>query len=137
MKILVTGAAGFIASHVADAYVNAGHEVIILDDLSRGSRRNANPKSRFYQCDIRDREAIEKIFLLERPEIINHHAAQMDVRRGVREPLFDAQVNILGSLNLIEAAVAQGAKRFIYAATAGAGCGEHKKKLDSHESPIK
>ncbi len=126
MKILVTGAAGFIASHVADAYVNAGHEVIILDDLSRGSRRNVNPKSRFYQCDIRDREAIEKIFLLERPEIINHHAAQMDVRRGVREPLFDAQVNILGSLNLIEAAVAYGAKRFIYAATAGACYGEPK-----------
>jgi len=126
VKILVTGAAGFIASHVADAYVNAGHEVIILDDLSRGSRRNVNPKSRFYQCDIRDREAIEKIFLLERPEIINHHAAQMDVRRGVREPLFDAQVNILGSLNLIEAAVAYGAKRFIYAATAGACYGEPK-----------
>ena len=136
MKILVTGAAGFIASHVADAYVNAGHEVIILDDLSRGSRRNVNPKSRFYQCDIRDREAIEKIFLLERPEIINHHAAQMDVRRGVREPLFDAQVNILGSLNLIEAAVAYGAKRFIYAATAGAGYGEPKQMPVAEDYPI-
>ncbi len=124
MKILVTGAAGFIASHVADAYVNAGHEVIIIDDLSRGSRKNINPKSRFYQCDIRDREEIEKIFLLEKPAIVNHHAAQMDVRRGVREPLFDAQVNILGSINLIEVAVAHGAKRFIYAATAGAGYGE-------------
>ncbi len=120
----MTGAAGFIASHVADAYVNAGHEVIIIDDLSRGSRKNINPKSRFYQCDIRDREEIEKIFLLEKPAIVNHHAAQMDVRRGVREPLFDAQVNILGSINLIEVAVAHGAKRFIYAATAGAGYGE-------------
>jgi UDP-glucose 4-epimerase len=136
VKILVTGAAGFIGSHVADAYVNAGHEIVILDDLSRGSRRNVNPKSRFYQYDIRDRDAIEKIFLLEKPEIINHHAAQMDVRRGVREPLFDAQVNVLGSLNLIEAAVAHGAKRFIYAATAGAGYGEPKQMPVPEDYPI-
>jgi len=136
VRILVTGAAGFIASHVADAYVDAGHEVVILDDLSRGSRRNVNPKSRFYQCDIRDREALEKIFLQEKPEIINHHAAQMDVRRGVREPLFDAQVNILGSLNLIEASVAHGISRFIYAATAGAGYGEPKQMPVPEDYPI-
>jgi UDP-glucose 4-epimerase len=136
MKILVTGAAGFIGSHVADAYVNSGHEVVILDDLSRGSKRNLNSKCRFYQCDIRDREGIEKIFLLERPTIINHHAAQMDVRRGVREPLFDAQVNILGSINLIEAALAHGAKRFIYAATAGAGYGEPKQMPVPEGYPI-
>jgi UDP-glucose 4-epimerase len=126
VKILVTGAAGFIASHVADAYVGAGHEVVILDDLSRGAKRNVNPKARFYQCDIRDREAVESIFLAEKPGIVNHHAAQMDVRRGVREPHFDAQVNILGSLNVIESAIAHGARRFIYAATAGAGYGEPK-----------
>lgn len=136
MKVLVTGAAGFIASHVADVYVSAGHDVVILDDLSRGAKRNVNPKARFYQCDIRDREAVENIFLSERPTIINHHAAQMDVRRGVREPLFDAQVNILGSLNLIEAAVAHGAKRFIYAATAGAGYGEPKKMPVPEDYPI-
>jgi UDP-glucose 4-epimerase len=136
VKILVTGAAGFIASHVADAYVNAGHEVVIVDDLSRGAKRNVDPKCRFYQCDIRDREAIEKIFLSERPMIVNHHAAQMDVRRGVREPLFDAQVNILGSLNLIEAAVGHGAKRFIYAATAGAGYGEPRQMPVAEDYPI-
>src|SRR5258706_2392358 len=136
MKILVTGAAGFIVSHVADAYVNLGHEVVILDDLSRGSKRNLNSKCRFYQCDIRDREGIEKIFLLEKPTIVNHHAAQMDVRRGVREPLFDAQVNILGSINLIEAALAHGAKRFIYAATAGAGYGEPKQMPVPEGYPI-
>ncbi len=136
MKILVTGAAGFIGSHVADAYVNLGHEVVILDDLSRGLKRNLNPKCRFYQCDIRDREGIEKIFLLEKPAIINHHAAQMDVRRGVREPLFDAQVNILGSVNLIEAARANGAKRFIYAATAGAGYGEPKQMPVPEDYPM-
>jgi UDP-glucose 4-epimerase len=126
VKILVTGAAGFIASHVADAYIDAGHEVAIIDDLSRGAKNNVNSKARFYQCDIRDREALDKVILAEKPVIINHHAAQMDVRRGVREPLFDAQVNILGSLNLIEAAVAHGTKRFIYVSTAGAGYGEPK-----------
>jgi UDP-glucose 4-epimerase len=136
VKILVTGAAGFIGSHVADAYVNLGHEVVILDNLSRGSKRNLNPKCRFYQCDIRDQEDIEKIFLLEKPAIINHHAAQMDVRRGVREPFFDAQVNILGSINLIESALANGAKRFIYAATAGAGYGEPKQMPVSEDYPI-
>ncbi len=136
MKILVTGAAGFIASHVADAYVNTGHEVVILDDLSRGSKRNLNPKCRFHQCDIRDREAIKKIFHLEKPAIVNHHAAQMDVRRGVREPLFDAEVNILGSLNLIEASLANGTQRFIYIASAGAGYGEPKEMPVPEGYPI-
>ena len=136
MKILVTGAAGFIASHVADAYVGAGNEVVILDDLSRGAKRNVNSKARFYQCDIRDREAVESIFLAEKPGIVNHHAAQMDVRRGVREPHFDAQVNILGSLNVIESAVAHGARRFIYAATAGAGYGEPKQIPVPEDYPI-
>ena len=136
MKMLVTGAAGFIASHVADAYVDAGHEVVILDDLSRGSKRNLNPKCRFYQCDVRDREAIQKIFHIEKPAIVNHHAAQMDVRRGVREPLFDAQVNILGSLNLIEASLANGIQRFIYIASAGAGYGEPKEMPVPEDYPI-
>ena len=136
MKILVTGAAGFIASHVADAYVNAGHEVVIIDDLSRGAKRNVNPRAHFYQCDIRDREAVEQIFLSEKPAVVNHHAAQMDVRRGVREPLFDAQVNIVGSLNLIEAAIAHGAKRFIYIASAGAGYGEPRQMPVPEDYPI-
>jgi UDP-glucose 4-epimerase len=126
VKILVTGAAGFIASHIADAYIEQGHEVVVLDDLSRGKRENVNPKCIFYQCDIRDRESVNQIFLKEKPQAVNHHAAQMDVRRGVREPLFDAHVNILGGINLIEAAIANGVKRFIYAGTAGAGYGEPK-----------
>jgi UDP-glucose 4-epimerase len=136
VKILVTGAAGFVASHVADAYIDAGHEVVIVDDLSRGAKKNVNPKARFCQCDIRDREGIEDIFRTEKPAIVNHHAAQMDVRRGVREPLYDAQVNILGSLNLIESALAHGARRFIYIASAGAGYGEPKQKLVPEEYPI-
>jgi len=136
VKILVTGAAGFIASHVADAYVAAGNEVVILDDLSRGAKRNVNAKARFHQCDVRNREAVESIFLSEKPDLVNHHAAQMDVRRGVREPYFDAQVNILGSLNVIESAVAHGVRRFIYAATAGAGYGEPKQIPVPEDYPI-
>jgi UDP-glucose 4-epimerase len=136
VKILVTGAAGFVASHVADAYVNAGHEVVIVDDLSRGLIRNLNAKARFYRVDVRDREAIEEIFRTEKPTIVNHHAAQMDVRRGVREPLFDAQVNIIGSLNLIESALAHGTKRFIYISSAGAGYGEPEQKLVPEDYPI-
>jgi UDP-glucose 4-epimerase len=136
VKILVTGAAGFIASHVADAYAEAGHDIVVIDDLSRGVQKNVNAKCRFYSCDIRDRDLVEKIFREEKPTIVNHHAAQMDVRRGVREPLFDAQVNILGGINLIEAAVANGVERFIYAGTAGAGYGEPERVPVPEDYPI-
>src|SRR5215469_2974476 len=136
MKIIVTGAAGFVGSHVADAYVEVGHEVVVIDDLSRGRNENINPKCRFYSCDIRDRKTIESIFSIEKPAVVNHHAAQMDVRRGVREPVFDAQVNILGGINLIEAAIANGVKRFIYVGTAGAGYGEPDRMPVPEDYPI-
>jgi UDP-glucose 4-epimerase len=136
VKILVTGAAGFIASHVADAYVELGHEVVIVDDLSRGSQKNVNPRCRLHVCDVRDRSLVDKIFREEKPDVVNHHAAQMDVRRGVREPLFDAQVNILGGINLIEAAIANGVKRFIYAGTAGAGYGEPDRIPVPEDHPV-
>ena len=124
MRILVTGGAGFIASHVADAYITNGHDVVVLDDLSRGKKANVPAAARFYQADIRDREAVNAILEKEKPEVINHHAAQMDVRRGVREPIFDASVNILGSINLLELAIAHGVRRVIYISTAGAAYGE-------------
>jgi len=136
MKILVTGGAGFIASHVADAYINLRHEVSILDDLSRGSRRNLNPRARFFEGDIQDRAFVDHVFDAVQPEVVNHHAAQMDVRRGVREPLFDARVNILGSLNLLEAAVAHKTRRIIYVSTAGAAYGEPKSLPVTEECPI-
>ena len=136
MKILVTGGAGFIASHVADAYIRLGHQVAILDDLSRGSRRNLNPRARFFEGDIQDRGFVDQVFAEFQPETVNHHAAQMDVRRGVREPLFDARVNILGSLNLLEAAVANKTRRFIYVSTAGAAYGEPKTLPVTEECPI-
>ncbi len=136
MRILVTGAAGFIASHVADAYIAAGHDVAIVDDLSRGRMANVNPRARFYQGDVRDRSFLENVFAKENPEAINHHAAQMDVRRGVREPIFDASVNILGSINLLELAVAHKVKRVVYISTAGAAYGEPKQVPVPEDYPI-
>src|SRR5262249_44727700 len=123
-------------SHVVDGYVRLGHDVVVLDDLSRGSMANVNRAARFTRGDIRDRELIERLFDREKPEVVNHHAAQMDVRRGVREPLFDAQVNILGSLNLLAVALARGARRFIYISTAGAAYGEPQALPVSEDHPI-
>ena len=123
VRILVTGGAGFIASHVVDAYVAAGHEVIVLDDLSTGRSENLNPRARFYEVDVRSDE-VAKILAEERPEIVNHHAAQMDVRRAVREPEFDASVNVVGALKLLEGARRSGTREFIFASTGGAVYGE-------------
>jgi UDP-glucose 4-epimerase len=123
MNILITGGAGFIASHVADAYIDAGHRVVILDDLSTGSLDNINPKAVFYQLDIRS-PGIEEIFKKERIDVLNHHAAQMDVRRSVADPAFDASVNVLGGLNLFENARKFGVKKIIFASTGGAVYGE-------------
>jgi len=136
MRVLVTGGAGFIGSHVVDAYLDIEHDVAVIDDLSRGSARNLNPLARFYAGDIRDRAFVESVFAREKPEVVNHHAAQMDVRRGVREPLYDAEVNILGSLHLIEAAVQHGARHFLYTSTAGAAYGEPEQLPVSEESAI-
>ncbi|HKS67960.1 MAG TPA: NAD-dependent epimerase/dehydratase family protein [Candidatus Acidoferrales bacterium] len=136
MRILVTGGAGFIASHVADAYIAAGHDVAILDDLSRGSMKNVNPRARFYEGDVRDRDFVERVFREEKPEAVNHHAAQMDVRRGVREPVFDASVNILGSINLLDACVAHKVRRVVYISTAGAAYGEPKEMPVTEDCPI-
>jgi len=136
VKILVTGGAGFIASHVADAYIAAGHEVAIIDDLSRGVEQNIPARARFHYGDIRDRDFVEKIFASENPDVVNHHAAQMDVRRGVREPVFDASVNILGSIHLLDAAVAHKVRRFVYISSAGAAYGEPRQMPVPEDHPI-
>jgi UDP-glucose 4-epimerase len=122
-KILVTGGAGFIASHVVDLFLEKGYEVVILDDLSTGRASNINPRAKFYKMDIRDSK-VREVFATERPDYISHHAAQMDVRRSVVQPLFDADVNILGSINLIECAREFGVKHFVYISTGGAVYGE-------------
>lgn len=136
MRILVTGGAGFIASHISDEYVRLGHEVAVLDDLSRGRRQNLNSQAQLYEGDIRDRGFVQQVFSEFKPEVVNHHAAQMDVRRGVREPIFDVQVNILGSLNLLEGAVTHKVARFVYISTAGAAYGEPKQLPVPEDCPI-
>lgn len=122
-KILVTGGAGFIGSHVVDLFVSNGYEVVIVDDLSTGRASNLNPAAKFYQMDIRDPK-LREVFEGERPDFISHHAAQMDVRRSVAQPLFDADVNILGSINLIECAREFNVRHFVYISTGGAVYGE-------------
>lgn len=136
MKILVTGGAGFIGSHVADLYIEHGHEVIIVDDLSTGHAYNINPRATFYQLDIREPE-LKEIFKEEQPDVINHHAAQMNVRRSIVEPIFDADVNILGSINLLENARKYSVQRIIYISTGGAVYGEPEYLPCDEAHPIK
>ena len=119
MKILVTGGAGFIGSHVVDGYVAAGHEVLIVDSLITGKRENLNPKARFFHQDILD-GATADLIRAEKPDVVNHHAAQMDVRRSVADPIFDAKVNILGTIGLLDAARQAGVKKFLFVSSGGA-----------------
>jgi UDP-glucose 4-epimerase len=127
LRILVTGGAGFVGSHVSDAYLALGHDVAILDDLSRGSRNNLNPAARFYEGSLLDPSFLHSVLSRERPEVVNHHAAQTDVIRSTKDPLFDASVNILGSLNLLQASASNLVHRFIYASSGGAIYGNPNK----------
>jgi len=120
---LVTGGAGFIGSHIADALVGRGYRVIVLDDLSSGRRENVNPAAELQVLDIRSSEAAQLIDK-ERPAVMFHLAAQMDVRRSTEDPAFDASINVLGTLNLLNAAVKAGVQQFIFASTGGAIYGE-------------
>jgi len=120
MKILITGGAGFIASHVADAYLEIGHEVVIVDNLSTGEKKNLNPKAKFIKADITDKKKIQEIIRKERPDVINHHAAHIQVGYSVKNPQFDAENNIIGLLNIMEAAKEIPIKKVIMAATGGA-----------------
>lgn len=123
MRILVTGGAGFIGSHIVDAYVQAGHSVVVVDDLSSGMKQNVNSRARFVQLDIRD-ASLEEVFLSDHFDLVNHHAAQMDVRKSVADPQFDASVNVTGGLNVFENARKHGVRRIIFSSTGGAIYGE-------------
>lgn len=123
MKILVTGGAGFIASHIVDAFINEGHSVVVLDDLSSGFEKNINSKAKFIKANICDK-AVEKLFESEKFDVVNHHAAQMDVRRSVADPAFDANTNIIGTINLLQNSIKFGVKKFMFASTGGAIYGE-------------
>jgi len=123
LHILVTGGAGFIGSHVVDAYLRAGHRVTVVDNLSSGRMANLKSRAQFFRTDIRD-VSLDAIFKEGRFDAINHHAAHIDLRRSVAHPCHDAEVNILGTLNLLECARRYGVKRIIFASTGGAIYGE-------------
>lgn len=120
MKILITGGAGFIGSHIADAYIAAGHEIVVVDDLSTGKKEFVNHLAKFYRADLRRGHDIAQIIRKERPEIINHQAAQKSVARSVSDPLHDAQINVIGFLHLMKAAKNASVKKVIFASTGGA-----------------
>ena len=138
MKILVTGGAGFIASHVVDQYLDLGHQITVIDNLSTGQKANLNPQAKFIQCDITDKEKIQEIILSEQPEIINHHAAHIQVGYSVENPQFDAQNNILGLLNIMQAAKKAGVKKVIMASTGGAMYGNQETPFSENmkEQPL-
>ena len=123
MKILITGGAGFIGSNVADAYLKAGHKVIIVDNLVTGKRRNINPEAVFYEMDICD-ENLSQIFDKEKPDIVNHHAAQISVPLSVENPLMDITSNVYGWVNVLQNCINSGVKKVIYISSGGAIYGE-------------
>lgn len=125
MKILVTGGAGFIASHITDALIEKGHQVFVLDNLITGFKKNINPKAVFIRKDIID-SSLSDLFEREKFDVVNHHAAQMDVRKSVADPSFDATTNILGTINLLQNCVKTGVKKFMFASTGGAVYGEQE-----------
>jgi UDP-glucose 4-epimerase len=136
MKIMVTGGAGFIGSHVTDMLIEVGHQVLVVDNLSTGRRSNINQNAIFYEVDIRSPE-MEQIFAQEKPEVISHHAAQMDVRRSMEDPLYDADVNIIGSIKLAQLAIQYGTRIFIHISSGGAAYGEPVYLPCDEDHPIK
>lgn len=143
MKIIVTGGAGFIGSHVVDAYIRAGHRVVVvvIDNLLTGFRKNVNPRAKFYKADICDRAAMDRIFKKERPEIVNHHAAIAEVVKSLRDPIPTLQTNVLGIANVLMAFGEHGRggarRKFIFSSTGGAmyGAPKHIPASES-EAPI-
>lgn len=133
MKILVTGGAGFIGSNVVDAYVQAGHQVAVLDNLTTGKKENLNSAAKFFQADLRDKAEVNRVVSEFSPQVINHHAAQIDVRKSVSDPVYNAEVNELGTLNLLNAAVKAKVGKIIFSSTGGALYGEVSKKSGAAE----
>lgn len=123
MKVLVTGGAGFIGSHVVDRLLQEGHDVVVVDNLVTGKRKNVPKAAQFYRLDI-ENPKLERVFRNERPAVVFHLAAQMNVRRSVEDPMFDAQVNVLGTLNVLEQASKHGARKVIFSSSGGAIYGE-------------
>ena len=133
MRVLLTGGAGFIGSHIAERLLLQGHEVAIVDDLSSGKRENLPEGARFYELDIRF--GCSEVFEEFRPETLVHQAAQMDVRRSTREPTFDADVNVMGTIRLLENCVKYDVGKVIFASTGGAVYGEQQEFPASEDHP--
>jgi UDP-glucose 4-epimerase len=137
VRILVTGGAGFIGSHVVDAYVAAGHEVAILDDFSTGNEANLNRAAEVHRVDLRDQPAVEKAVASFRPEIVNHHAAQSEVPKSVADPGLDAHINIVGGLNLLKASLDHKVRKVIFISTGGALYGEPDVVPADEDHPVR
>ena len=135
MKILVTGGAGFIGSHVVDAYINAGHRVIVIDNSLTGFEKNINKKAKFYKADIRDAQKIDAILKYEKPEIVNHLAAIAEVVKSLRDPIPTMEVNVMGTVNLMRSGGEIKIKKFIFSSTGGAIYGEPKKIPANENTP--
>jgi UDP-glucose 4-epimerase len=136
MKIMVTGGAGFIGSNVVDGYLKAGHQVVVVDSLFTGKRENVNPEAKFYEMDIRSEE-MGGVIESERPDVLNHHAAQISVPISVSDPLLDADINIKGLLNLLEKAVKHNVNKVIFISSGGAIYGEAAEYPTSEGYPPK
>ncbi|MBK5259463.1 MAG: NAD-dependent epimerase/dehydratase family protein, partial [Thermoanaerobaculia bacterium] len=121
--VLVTGGAGFIGSHLVDAYLERGWRVSIIDNLSTGDRRNLNPRAEFHEADLREPLTMDLLDRI-RPDVVNHQAAQVDVRISVADPAADAETNVIASLRLLQKSYELGVKRFIFASSGGAIYGE-------------
>lgn len=136
MRVLVTGGAGFIGSQIADAHVARGDDVVIVDSLVGGRREFIPHRARFYQADIRD-PALREIFARERPELVNHHAAQASVSASVADPAFDADVNVVGTLKLLELCRVSGVEHVVFASTGGALYGDPDRLPADEDTPIR
>jgi UDP-glucose 4-epimerase len=137
VKILVTGGAGFIGSSVVDAYVAAGHEVAVLDNLTTGREDNVNPAAHLHRADVRDAAQVQKAIASFRPEVVNHHAAQSEVPKSVADPAYDAHVNVVGGLNVLRACVDNGVRKVIFSSTGGALYGEPDIVPAGEDHPIR
>lgn len=133
MKILVTGGAGFIGSHIVDKLLELGHEVAIVDDLSTGKKENLNSKAAFFQVDIRNKEELAEVFRKASPEVVYHNAAHIEARSSVEDPEHDASINVIGSINVIKSSLDCNVRKVIYASSGGTVYGD----VDESEFPIK
>ncbi len=135
MRVLVTGGAGFIASHIVDAYVERGHEVTVVDDLSSGLRENVNPRAELLVADLRQPQTIDSL-RGRKFDLVNHHAAQIDVRVSVADPAADAELNVVAALRLFQTLIDDGVKKIVFASSGGAAYGEPQYAPQDEQHPV-